>query len=43
LAAAVANALPTIKDEVDIVLERDHGDGVVELINHLLRHDGDEQ
>jgi len=34
--AAVANALPAIKDEVDIVLQCDHGAGVVELIDQLL-------
>jgi hydroxymethylpyrimidine pyrophosphatase-like HAD family hydrolase len=33
---AVANALPTIREEVDWVTERDHGDGVTEFIGHLL-------
>jgi HAD superfamily hydrolase (TIGR01484 family) len=35
-AAAVANALPSVKDEVDIVLERHHGAGVAELIDHIV-------
>ena len=30
--AAVANALPAVKEKVDIVLDRDHGAGVRELI-----------
>lgn len=33
---AVANALPAIKKEVDFVTSADHGDGVTELIGHLL-------
>lgn len=37
--AAVANALPTLKDTADIVLERDHGAGVAELIDALLKDD----
>ena len=37
--AAVANALPAVKEEVDIVLERDHGAGVVDLIDHILNSD----
>jgi HAD superfamily hydrolase (TIGR01484 family) len=37
--AAVANALPTLKDAADIVTEQDHGAGVVELIDALLRDD----
>jgi hypothetical protein len=36
LSVAVANALPAIKEEVDFVTQRDHGDGVTELIEHLL-------
>lgn len=35
-AAAVANALPSVKEAVDIVLNRDHGAGVAELIDHIL-------
>jgi HAD superfamily hydrolase (TIGR01484 family) len=38
-AAAVANALATIKDEVDMCLSGDHGAGVVELIERLCRED----
>ncbi len=37
--AAVANALATLKDEVDIVLSGDHGAGVIELIERLCRED----
>jgi hydroxymethylpyrimidine pyrophosphatase-like HAD family hydrolase len=37
-AAAVANALPSLKDEVDIVLQRDHGAGVAELIDKIVTH-----
>lgn len=37
--AAVANALDSIKQRVDIVLEGDHGAGVVELIDMLLGDD----
>jgi hydroxymethylpyrimidine pyrophosphatase-like HAD family hydrolase len=37
--AAVANALPAVKDEVDIVLKRDHGAGVAELIDRILSND----
>ncbi len=33
---AVANALPAIREKVDYVTLRDHGDGVTELIEHLL-------
>lgn len=36
---AVANALPTLKNAADIVTTRDHGAGVVELIEELLRDD----
>jgi haloacid dehalogenase-like hydrolase len=38
-AAAVANALPTLKEAVDICLEKDHGDGVIELVDRLSRED----
>ena len=37
--AAVANALPAVKDRADIVLERDHGAGVCDLIEELLAND----
>jgi hypothetical protein len=37
--AAVANALPTLKSAADIVTAGDHGAGVVELIEELLRDD----
>lgn len=33
---AVANALPPIKEKVQLVTKGDHGDGVVELIDRLL-------
>jgi HAD superfamily hydrolase (TIGR01484 family) len=38
-AAAVANALPMLKQAADVCLEGDHGDGVIELIEKLSRHD----
>lgn len=37
--AAVANALPLLKQRADIVLERDHGAGVTDLIESLIRDD----
>jgi hypothetical protein len=37
--AAVANALPTLKDAVDIVLSQHHGAGVEELVAAVLRDD----
>lgn len=37
--AAVANALPAVKERADIVLTLDHGRGVNELIEHLLDND----
>jgi hypothetical protein len=37
--AAVANALPAVKDTADIVLAKDHGAGVAELIDRLLAND----
>ena len=37
--AATANALPSLKTAVDWVLKRDHGAGVVELIEQLLDDD----
>jgi hydroxymethylpyrimidine pyrophosphatase-like HAD family hydrolase len=38
-AAAVANALPSVKEEADFVAVGDHGAGVVELIDALLADD----
>ncbi|HWG46717.1 MAG TPA: HAD family hydrolase [Gemmataceae bacterium] len=37
--AAVANALPTLKKQVDFVTRGDHGRGVIELIESLLTDD----
>jgi hydroxymethylpyrimidine pyrophosphatase-like HAD family hydrolase len=37
--AAVANALPAVKNTADIVLEKDHGAGVAELIDRMLAND----
>jgi HAD superfamily hydrolase (TIGR01484 family) len=37
--AAVANALPAIKEACDIELSRDHGAGVAELIERIVRED----
>jgi HAD superfamily hydrolase (TIGR01484 family) len=37
--AAVANALPMLKEAADIRLERDHGAGVVELAERICRED----
>lgn len=37
--AAVANALSPVKERVDIVLDADHGAGVVELIDRVLKDD----
>jgi hydroxymethylpyrimidine pyrophosphatase-like HAD family hydrolase/energy-coupling factor transporter ATP-binding protein EcfA2 len=37
--AAVANALPAVKDTADVVTRRDHGAGVADLIDHLLEND----
>ena len=36
---AVANALPTLKEQVDLVTEGDHGAGVAELIRLMLEDD----
>jgi hypothetical protein len=36
---AVANALPALKERADIVMHAGHGEGVVELIDHLLKDD----
>jgi hypothetical protein len=37
--AAVANALESVKEKSDLVMEKDHGEGVEELIAMLLRDD----
>jgi HAD superfamily hydrolase (TIGR01484 family) len=37
--AAVANALPAVKGKADIVLQGDHGAGVIELIEEILADD----
>ena len=37
--AAVANALPAVKGQVNIVLQCDHGTGVTELIDALVKDD----
>ena len=39
VAAAVENALPSLKDRCDLVTAADHGAGVVELIDRLLADD----
>ncbi len=39
VAAAVENALPVLKERCDVVLSRDHGAGVVELIDRILASD----
>ena len=39
LGAAVANAVPALKDRADLVLLKPRGDGVVELIEQLLKTD----
>ena len=36
---AVANALPALKEKADVVMRGDHGTGVVELIDELLKND----
>lgn len=37
--AVTANALPALKTAVDLVLTKDHGSGVVELIDHIIDSD----
>ena len=37
--AAVANALPALKEHVDLVTAKDHGEGVRELIDELIESD----
>jgi len=39
VAAAVANALPALQERCDLVMQRDHGGGVVELIDRMLGDD----
>jgi hydroxymethylpyrimidine pyrophosphatase-like HAD family hydrolase len=39
VAAAVENALPALKERCDLVLTRDHGQGVVELIDRIVAND----
>lgn len=39
ISAAVSNALPVLKDRVDLVLEHPNGAGVVELIDRILEDD----
>jgi hydroxymethylpyrimidine pyrophosphatase-like HAD family hydrolase len=39
VAAAVANALPALKERCDLVMAGDHGQGVIELIDRLLADD----
>ena len=41
LSAAVGNALPALKARADLVMQSDHGDGVVELIGKLREYSGD--
>lgn len=36
---AVANAVPMLKDTADLVTEKDHGAGVVQLIQEMVNHD----
>jgi HAD superfamily hydrolase (TIGR01484 family) len=38
-AAAVANALPAVKKTAHLCLTRDHGDGVIELMERICRED----
>ncbi len=39
VAAAVDNALSSLKEHCDLVMSKDHGDGVIELIDRLLADD----
>jgi hypothetical protein len=39
IGAAVANALPAVKETADMTLMHDHGAGVVELIDRLIDND----
>lgn len=40
--AAVANALPSLKERANLVLQGDHGIGVTELIDHIIGNDLDD-
>jgi hydroxymethylpyrimidine pyrophosphatase-like HAD family hydrolase len=39
VAAAVENALPSLKERCDVILDRDHGGGVIDLIDRVLADD----
>jgi HAD superfamily hydrolase (TIGR01484 family) len=39
VAGAVSNALPSLKERCDVVMARDHGGGVVDLIDRVLSDD----
>ena len=39
VAGAVSNALPSLKERCDVVMARDHGGGVVDLIDRILSDD----
>ena len=39
LSAAVSNALPALKEKADLVTSNDHGAGVVELIDRMVKDD----
>jgi hydroxymethylpyrimidine pyrophosphatase-like HAD family hydrolase len=39
VAVAVENALPSLKERCDLVVSKDHGAGVIELINRILADD----
>lgn len=39
VAGAVSNALPSLKERCDVVMARDHGGGVVDLIDRILTDD----
>jgi hydroxymethylpyrimidine pyrophosphatase-like HAD family hydrolase len=38
-AVAVANAIPSLKEEADLITAASHGEGVVELIERMIRND----
>ncbi len=37
--AAVSNAVQALKDRADVILERDHGDGVIDLVEQIVDND----
>jgi hydroxymethylpyrimidine pyrophosphatase-like HAD family hydrolase len=39
VAGAVSNALPSLKERCDVVMTRDHGGGVIDLIDRILSDD----